>query len=137
VASFRTTGRLRGVGLPRTQRHPYGKSGPDTDGAFDGNCSPEAPDNTVTDRQPQSGSLADLLGRIERHENPVHLIGGDTLAGVGNIDLHHAVDKGAGDLYSARTADGVDGIVDHIQQHLLELIAIGDYFGHVGFEITD
>ena len=74
------------------------------------------------DRQPQSGSLADFLGREERIEDPFEMFLFDALAIVLDQDQHaRAHELGAHGDTPLLVFDGLRGVVEQIQQYLVDL----------------
>ena len=79
-----------------------------------------------------AGALPNLLGREERVEDAVASVQGDPRPVVLDFDLHILVDfSGTDDELSAKTrslrrgvTDGVRGVDDQIQEHLIQLIAV-------------
>jgi hypothetical protein len=81
-----------------------------------------APNDLVANRQAESGPCANFLGREERIANLAEILFGNAAAGVGdaNRDVLRVVElRLDGDL--ALPLDGLGGIRDDVQEHLVDL----------------
>ena len=92
-----------------------------------GNLAPMLFDDAVTDAEAESGTLSNFLGGKERVEYLVRM--SDALAIIRECDFHEIFPADGRDLDAGRTPDFMDGIVgviENIQEYLLQLVGIAD-----------
>jgi hypothetical protein len=95
----------------------------------------------VGDREPEAGALANLLGREERVEDPLlHVLG--TPAVVVDLEDDRRVLRfvpGADDERAAavRREHRLLGVDDEVEQHLLQLVRVGEHVREAGRERLD
>ena len=69
--------------------------------------------------------VAGLVAAEEGVEDAVALIGGDAVAGVGDLDLDPAVHRLGADRHAAVGRRVVDRVLDQVEEHALELLGVG------------
>src|SRR5579864_5118579 len=86
--------------------------------------------DSVADTEAEAGAFADLLGGEERVKN---LVGVDDAAAViGEGNLHGVAGLGRHDFDARRTANlanSVIGVVQNVQENLLQLVGVADDIG--------
>src|SRR5208282_4233125 len=95
-------------------------------------------DNAVANTQAQTSALADVFGGEEGIKNLFGI--GDAHAVIAKRNFNEWVGVGAPDLNAggARAfADGVVGVVQNVEKHLLELVGISDDLGQGVVEVFD
>ena len=95
-------------------------------------------DNAVANTQAQTGAFADVFGGKERIKNTFGI--GNAQAAIAKRNLDERAGAGAPDLDAGGTrafADGVVGIVEDVQKHLLDLVGISDDRGQGLVEAFD
>src|SRR3990172_779859 len=83
-------------------------------------------DDAVADRQTEARALADPLGREEREEDLAQHLGGHATPRVLDVELHPTVLHARAQGDATVPADGIAGVVDEVEQDLLELVRAGD-----------
>jgi hypothetical protein len=94
--------------------------------------------NAVADAEAEAGSLADLLGGEEGIEDAIGM--GNAVSVVGERNFDGIADSGADDLDAGGTADfmhGVIGVVQDVQENLLQLVGVTDDIGQSLIEMFD
>ena len=96
-------------------------------------------DDRIADRQPQTRALARLFRGEERREQLRRHRVGDAGAGVGEPQMHLAVEPGA-DRDAPRplrrvAGDGVRGVREQVEDDLLERVAIAEDVGEEAGEV--
>jgi len=87
-------------------------------------------DDPKADREAQPRPLADFLGGVERLEEMLAHLGRQPGAVIAHPHLHHPTHQARrdGDIAPrAGALDGIVGVVDQVQQHLLHLAGIGQH----------
>src|SRR5271166_1529985 len=81
--------------------------------------------NAVTDAQPQSGSLAYALGGIERLEDAMRFLDAGTRIVEFGVHISvFGVDTHLQGTAASGFQHGVDGVVDDVEKHLLQLVRV-------------
>ena len=96
----------------------------------------------VGDRQPEAGALADLLRREERIEDLRLQLVGNARAVVVDLEHHRfllGVVPGANDEHAAAVGreHRLLGVDDQVEQHLLDLVAVGEHLRQAGGQRVD
>ena len=110
------------VSLGRLAWERHGECRTLLDFALHGDASARLFDDAVADGETETRALANRFGREERVEDPSEVGFGDSLAGIAHLEDHRVTfgsghdSDGASGLF-----DGVDRVVDQVEQHLLDL----------------
>jgi hypothetical protein len=78
-------------------------------------------DDAPRDVKAKPGALADVLGGVERLERPGQYLGGHPGAGVGDLDDDVPGVRSGRDAERPAGVHGVDGVVDDVRPHLVEV----------------
>lgn len=81
------------------------------------------------DVESEAGSLADGFGGEKRFEDSPGGFGWDTGSGVTDLDHGELTVAGGAHSEGALPVHGVDGIIDEVGPHLVELGGVGGYSG--------
>ena len=94
--------------------------------------------DAVADAEAEAGSLADLLGGEEGIENAVGM--GDAVAVVAERNFHGVAGFGGHDLDAGGAADFMNrvvGVVQDVEENLLQLVSVADDIGQSFVEMFD
>jgi hypothetical protein len=95
-------------------------------------------DDAITDAEAKPRALSHLFGGKERIENLVGMR--NPVAVIGKRDLNCVSGLGGHDFNASGTADfmhGVIGVVENVEEHLLQLMGIADNVGESFVEMLD
>jgi len=94
-------------------------------------------DDAACDVKAKPGALADVLGGVERLERPGQYLGGHPGAGVGDLDDDVLGVRSGRDAERPAGVHGVDGVVDEVRPHLVEVGRVRLDARHAGAVFTD
>ena len=92
--------------------------------------------DAVGNRQPESGALANGLGREEGIVNARQVLGSDAVAGVGHLGHHFPAVSTSRNGEPAAAAHGVSGVQEEVEEHLLKLELEPDDAHRLGVEFA-
>ena len=88
--------------------------------------------------QAEPGALAERLGGEERREDPVDDVLGDAGSVVADLDPDHVVALARrAHRQRAVAAHGLDGVVDDVRPHLVEIAWVAQQFGQRRVDVLD
>src|ERR1700716_516899 len=86
-------------------------------------------DDAIADVQTEAGAVANVLGREERFEDAPLQLGRNSGPGVADLDKDPIVFSGGPNSQRPFPIHGVDGVVDQVGPHLVQLARLGADLG--------
>src|SRR3977135_3129229 len=86
-------------------------------------------DDSVTDTEPQAGSLPNFFGGKKWIKNAIRIGNAGTV--IAERDFHERSVAGAHDLNPRRApcfADRIVGVIENVEEHLLQLLRVADHY---------
>ena len=94
-------------------------------------------DNAVADAQAKASSLSDALGRIKRIEYSVRFLdSGPTVVDFGDDASFFRANRNLQRAFVLAFEHSVNGVIDYIQKHLLQLVGICYHGRQAGFDFV-
>jgi len=79
-------------------------------------------DDSVADRESQTGASTAGLGGKKRIKNPIDVFARNPRAGVHNFNLDAAIMRAGSHLQNATRRHGIPCVQKEVQEHLLQLV---------------